>query len=293
MIYTNLSNLPAPLVSAIKRDTYDKFGDISITGLIKPPRMRQLESRYDDWITEDVAEGIWRLIGSIGHAIIERADQDNHLAEERLTMRRLGWTISGKSDLLDSSMLLSDYKFTSVYAFLLGDKPEWAVQLNLYAALYREHGFEVRTAQIVGILRDWQKSRAQREPDYPRVGVIVQSIELWTPKEQEEFLLERIRLHQAAETLADDDLPECTPDERWQRPDVWAVKKKGNKRALSGGLHSTETSAQAFAMIQSAPVELEHRPGASVRCESYCSVAQFCSQWAKIKPAGKIEEEAA
>lgn len=277
MRYTNNYNLPAPLVSAILNDAYDKVGDISITGLIKPPRMRQLELRHDDQLTEDVSDGIWRLIGSIGHAIIERADQDNHLAEERLTMPVLGWTISGKSDLLAPDMLMSDYKFTSVYSFLLGDKPEWTAQLNLYAALYRHHGFEVKAAQIVAVLRDWQKMRARREPDYPQAQVIVKPVELWPIQKQMEYMVERVRLHQEAQSLIDDELPLCTDEERWRKPDVWAVKKKGNKRALK--LFNNADDADSY--LAGAPLpkqcEVVHRPGSYPRCENYCAVSEFCS----------------
>lgn len=293
MQYTNTHDLPAPLVSAIKFSDYDKVGHISVSGLIAPPRKRVLERRHDAEITEDVAEGIWRLIGSIGHKILERADTDNHLAEQRITTELHGWTISGKADLLGPDMTLSDYKFTSVYAFLLDDKAEWEQQINLYAWLYRHNGFEAKRGRIVAVLRDWSKPRAARETDYPQVGVIVKEIPLWSPEEQESFAGLRVRAHQQAEKLTDDELPECTDEETWKKPDIWAVKKKGNKRAMPGGLHSTETSAQAFAMIQGPHVEIEHRPGSYPRCELYCSAAPFCKYGKpRMKTVPETEEAA-
>lgn len=207
----------------------------------------------------------------------------------------LGWRVSGKADLLDSNMLLSDYKFTSTYSFMFGEKPEWVAQLNMYAALYRANGFEVKAAQIVAVLRDHSKMRAKREPDYPQVAVLVQPIELWTPEEQEAFLAERIKLHQEAESLSDNDLPMCTDEERWKKDDVWAVKKKGNKRAIPGGLHSTVESANAWAIIKGlipTTVEIEHRRGSYVRCENYCAVKEFCS-FGKTLGVTTTEEEAA
>jgi hypothetical protein len=98
----------------LRRRETTRVGDISVTGLILPPRIRQLEIRHSDEIVEDVSEGIWRLIGSVGHKILERADTTNHLAEERLTARVAGWTVSGKADLLGPDMVLDDYKFRSV-----------------------------------------------------------------------------------------------------------------------------------------------------------------------------------
>jgi hypothetical protein len=289
--WTNRFNLPLPLASAIQFSDYDRVGDISVTGLIESPRMRELARRHDAEITEDVSEGIWRLIGSVGHKILERANTHNHLAEERLTRRILGWTVSGKPDLLGPEMVLDDYKFVSVYALLLGAKQEWEQQVaGLYPWLYRHNGFDVAHSRIVAILRDWAKTRAAREPDYPQVGVMVREYKVWPAEEQEAFAAKRVLLHQAAAKLADDDLPECTPEERWQRPDMWAVKKSANKKAYR--VFDNEAAALALAE-EKKEMAVEFRRGASVRCQSYCRVAQFCSWWHHNKPAVPVATDEA
>lgn len=63
----------------------------------------------------------------------------------------------------------------------------------------------------------------------------------------------------------------CTDEERWHKPDKWAVKKPGNKRALK--LHDTREAAMAHA---GTTLEVEYRPGEDTKCLKYCSVAQFC-----------------
>ncbi len=290
--YTNKANLPQPLVSAIRFSDYDKVGDISVTGLILPPRIRQLEQRHAEEITVDAADEIWRLIGSIGHKILERADVDNHLAEERLTMPANGWTVSGKADLLDPDMTLSDYKFTSVWA-IKDAKKEWEEQLNLYSLLYRKNGFLVRAARIIAVLRDWSKLKASREPDYPQVGVVVREVQLWAPEAQQYFLNMRVKAHQEAENLADDDLPMCSAEERWHKPDVYAVKKLGGKRAVSGGLHSNFDDAHRFVLASdNGKMEIEHRPGEDTRCLHYCAVREFCSHGKTLAPASEETEAA-
>lgn len=282
--WTNKAGLPQPLVDAIKFSDYDKVGDCSVTGLIQPPRIRQLTIRHSDEIIEDVSDNIWKLIGSIGHKIIERSNTDNHLAEERLTTQLQGWTISGKADLLNPQMKLSDYKFTSVWAVKY-EKAEWTAQLNLYAWLYRQEGFRAESAEIVAILRDWSKPRAQREPDMPQTGVVVREVPLWLDRAQFDFVLDRVAIHQKATTLSDDDLPMCTDEERWKRPGKFAVMKKGNKRASK--LFDDEVSAQAMAAATG--YEVVSRPAAYPRCENYCSVKQFCS-FGKTLMATEIEE---
>ena len=292
MKYTNNANLPTPLVTAITYSDYDgeKY-DITASGLTTPPRLRQLMKRHSKEITEDVSERIWALIGSVGHAILERAPADNVFREERLTGELCGWTIGGKVDLLRTAgdtYAIDDYKLTSIWA-TKDEKPEWTMQLNVYAWLARQHGFNITQLRIVNILRDWSKARAGREPDYPQVGVVIREVPLWPADICEKNIKAALALHQIAEAEPDDDsLPMCTPEERWTKPAVWAVKKKGNKRAAK--LFQTEDEARDFAILNS--MEIEHRPGVDVRCVSYCPCKPFCS-YGKTLTSNNGESEAA
>jgi hypothetical protein len=285
MRYTNNYHLPEPLVQALMLDNHVLAGDISVTSLIKPPLMRVLEQRHGDEIVEDVSDLVWVTLGSSVHAIIEAHRRGNWLTEETLTADAEGWRISGTCDLLESDGTLTDYKVTSVYSFLMGDKPEWEAQLNLYAWLYRQNGFTPRRLQIVALLRDWQSRKAEYERDYPQCAVLVKPIRLWSPLNGREYLLERVRLHQAAEGMPIKDIPLCSPEERWEKETVYAVKKKGNKTAVSGGLCQTMEQAQKVAASKSYPCEIEVRPGEPVRCKRYCRVAHLCPfgrEWAKM-----------
>jgi len=281
MRITNRLNLPQPLVSAIERDPYVRVGDVSVTSLAKSPRQFWLERRHAEEIEEDASDRIWALLGSIGHKILERADMDNHLSEERLTAPVAGWVLSGQPDLLGPDGVLDDFKFTSTWA-VKDEKPEWTQQLNSYAWLYARHGFTVKALRIVAVLRDWSKRRAQREPDYPQVGVVVRSVPLWERDTQFMYVQNCIELLKLTEHDPDDKLLHCTPDERWATPEVWAVKKKGAKRALR--LFDSFELAAEFISSMPDPVktEIEHRPGENVRCESYCPVQKFCNQYREM-----------
>ncbi len=281
MNYTNKANLPAPLVSAITNDKYDyaAAGDISATGAVMPPIIRELTRRHNDELTEDVSNRIWPLIGDIGHTILERSGADNVIQEERMSMELHGWTVTGKVDLIAEhagAYSIQDWKFTSVWA-VKDMKPEWEQQLNIYAALAAANGFHISKLQIVAILRDWSKLRAAREPDYPQVGVVVRDVPLWSPGKQAGYLSARVLLHQQARVMPDDELLLCTEEERWRKPDVWAVKKKGNKRALRLFTDSNEATHYAQYNAGKDSYEIEHRPGEDTRCLHYCGVKQFCS----------------
>ncbi len=282
---TNVANLPQSVVSAISNDPYVKVGDVSVTSLAKSPRQYWLGLRHSHEVVEDATERIWSLFGQLGHGLFERANTDNHLSEERLTTPVNGWVLSGQPDLLSPDGVLDDFKFTSTWA-VKDEKPEWTQQLNTYGFLYTKYGFNVTALRIVAILRDWSKRRSQRENDYPPVGVVVREVPLWSIDKQWDYILSRVKLLQDTENTPDNDLPHCTPEERWATPEVWAVKKKGAKRALR--LFDIENMAALFINDYEGDkekLEIEHRPGENVKCQSYCSVQKFCNFYQnELKP---------
>jgi len=279
---TNRYSLPETLVRAVSDDerVYEP-GVISVTSLIKPPQMYALEIAHRDDIVVDVSDLIWRLLGSAVHEVLERAQIDNALQEEELSMEVLGWKVVGHPDLWTPPGILDDYKVTSVYAFLNGVKVEWEQQLNCYDPLYRAHGFETEEARIVAILRDWTKSRVNGD-GYPPAASLTMPVLLWPHDVQQEFIVDRVRLHQSV-LEGGVDAPSCTPEERWRRATTYAVTKFGNKRAAR--VLDTLAEADAWRAEQSKPGDfvIEQRLGASVRCEGYCDVAPWCSQYQMMR----------
>ena len=292
MQITNNYDLPAPLVSAIVNDTYEKVGDISVTRLIGAPRKHQLENRHDAEVIQDATDFLWSLLGQSVHQIFERADPNGYLAETRLMAKVGGWVVSGKPDLLTAEGIIQDWKITSVYSFLLGDKPEWEAQLNCYAWLFDQnrdqYSVDIKGLQIVGILRDWMKSKAG-EGDYPPVPFLLKDIPLWSKETQQRYVEKRVAIHQLAVDAPDDELPECTDEERWARPTTWAVKKKGNKKAT----RVLENEAVAIAWIAGGEgFVIEKRPGRNIRCEEYCVAMPFCNQFKALSEPTVAPEDA-
>ena len=289
MKITNKAGMPEPFVRAVSYDDYDRVGDISITELIDPPQKVELQRRHDDEIEEEAAERVWMLLGSAAHEVLRRAGEGgsgNYLQEERLTMHVGGLLVSGKPDLLDAAGIISDWKVTSVWSFMFGDKREWIQQLNLYAALYRHCGFEVRGLEIYAILRDWVKTK-QADERYPTVPALRRPVPLWDPGAADRFLAHRVDLHKRARFGSE--WEPCTDEERWARPEAWALVKPGQKRAMavfgpgqsrSGGrVDAVLLQEQLAAKRPPIKVRVEHRPGQSIRCELYCQAAPFCDQW--------------
>lgn len=284
MKITNKLGLPSSIEKAVRNDRYSRGGaHISVTGLIGPARKRALEIAHAAEITEDVAERIWALMGQIAHGILERAD-DTAWCEERLYIERHGWRISGQFDryLLEQNGLLQDYKLTSTYSIKEGCKPEWEAQENIYALMLRKHGYKVSKLEVVAILRDWQKAKAKHDSSYPQVPAIVVPVPVWDTRTIERYITTRLIAHGGAQHK----LPECTAEERWERPAVYALMKKGNKKATA--LYHDKAAAEAAitplkpASESFAPYHIEERPAEQKRCADYCAALPFCEQGQRL-----------
>jgi len=280
---TNNLNLPAPLVQAVTRHPRERVPNrISVTELIQPPQIRALTLKHEAQIQEDAGDRLWALLGTLLHGALEVHAQGlkNLVSEGKLTTTVRGWTVVGHYDLSEMLLdgeLLTDYKLTSVWSMRDGVKAEWEAQTNLYAELLRRADRWVNGIQIVAIGRDWSKLKAKFDRDYPRQQVTVLPVPLWTPEQASDYLDERVRLHQEAEQGHWED---CSAEERWAKPTLYALMKTGQKKAVK--LYDTKHAAE---MHVAKGQYVQIRPGTSTRCESYCSVSEFCSQWRAIKDA--------
>ncbi len=288
MKFTNKHRLPEPLVRALSADKYSK-GDarISITGLMGSPRVNVLRSKHHADIETDVMDRLWSVFGTTVHNMLEEgsAGLDDYIAEERIDTVLDGWKISGGIDVqhfTDGQVGIRDWKVTGAWA-VMNNKPDWERQLNSYAYLVeKENGHTVKDIQIGAIIRDWKRFEADRNPDYPRTPVVMVDIPLWGFKAREQYLLSRIALHKEAYRKAEwgEPLPPCTPDEMWEKPTVYAVKKPGSSRAIS--LHSSKDEALDKAI--KTKNSMETRLGERTKCEGgYCEVSAFCDQFAEYK----------
>ena len=229
MIITNLFNLPQPLVSAMMFDDYSR-GDAaaSVTQIISAPRLEILRRKHDDEITIDITELIFLLLGKGVHKLLEGFGDFENIPEERLFHEYAGWRISGQIDVQvvsKNQVCLIDWKVCSTYA-VQSQKSDWENQLNVYADLIEKcTDYKVVGVHIVAILRDWRKAMAQTRKDYPQAQAVRIPYRIWPPDVRQAYIEERVRLHQDVRALDEwgDDLPECSMEERWQRPPDYAV----------------------------------------------------------------------
>lgn len=283
MRLTNKFNLPDTFINVIQRPTYSRGdSEISVTEILSPPQLVQLRRRHAEDIEEDAADRVWSLFGSACHNILQHGKDENHVVEERLFTTFQGWSISGAIDLQeyqpDGTVVISDYKVTSAWA-VQQEKTEWIDQLNMYAWLAETtKSVTVSGLKIVAIVRDWSRREAAVKEGYPQAPIVVLDIPMWDHDTREFYVSARLNLHNEANFAAvSGKMPECTPDEMWEKPTTYAVMKEGGKRAKK--VFTIKQEAEAFLAEQKGAHFIETREGGRTRCESFCSVAPFCEQW--------------
>lgn len=284
MKITNKYNLPEPFVRAVSQKSYDNQGSWrTVTELIGPPKISHLKRKHEKEIVTDASDLVYTLQGEIAHGVVERAAktmrEEGWISEERLFAEIQGKKISGAYDLYNPGTgELIDVKNSTAWKAKKGEAPrEWEEQTNLLAELLRRHGFPVSKIGIVLVIRDHSKPEANRSPDYPQAPVVYLPVNLWEPSVAGAFLEERVAAHIQAETKE----ATCSAEDRWAKPDTWAIKKKNQSRAIPGGLFAVEEKAmEELAKLGSGYV-IEYRPGENTRCALYCPVAKFCAQYQK------------
>lgn len=269
---TNLHGLPDALVAAVKNDPYQGGGDISVTKLIDAPQKRYLAKKYRDSVVEDVSERIWALMGQAVHTVLERANT-SALVEKRLFAEISNWKLSGQFDRIHlENEVMQDWKVCSV--FKANGDDGWTRQLNVLRWLAEQNGIKVAKLQVVAIFRDWKMSESRRNRDYPQQPIRTIDVPLWDVKDCYSYIQERISLHQRAEA---GEPIECSEEDRWYSGTSFALIKTGGKRATKVSLVRDDLGDPPKGY------EIIERKGANRRCENYCEVAPFCSQFQKIK----------
>lgn len=279
MQLTNALNLPQPFVDAATSNHTYKPNRYSVTEVLGGTCEAVLKRRHAEEATEDVSDRLWAILGTVVHKVLESAQSGPEQHQEQWLCVKVGdYELSGIFDLYDDSTgTVTDWKVTSVYTVLFGDFEKWRKQTLAYCWMLRQKGFNAHRGQIVAMLRDHNMRKARTEKDYPPHPVF--TIE-WDFTEDDFKAIESDIFawfgevwHQ--EITDDGELEPCSPEACWHKPDTWAVVKNGNKRATK--VLDSEGAAEGYmSQLKEGAYHIEFREGEDTRCQSYCSVAQFC-----------------
>jgi hypothetical protein len=274
---TNLFGIPEAIVKAVELQK-PKDGVWRVSDLCSPVRQCILLRQHWDDVEEDVTDRIWALIGTSAHYIIERNAGEDVFIEERLNEPVSHSIVSGKFDCYDAKRRkLQDFKITSVWGAVFGEKPEWVLSLNSYRWLLKKAGYPVDALEIIAIFRDWQKNKAKKGGGYPTRQAI--KIDIPIMPNIEAVIYDKVCALEKAQATGI--LPLCTPEERWARPTTYAVLKKGHKTAVRVYEDDTDAyDAAARLNLQNKGYHyVNKRDGFDARCGDYCVVNSYCDYW--------------
>ena len=147
--------------------------------------------------------------------------------------------------------------------------------------MLRQIGFSnAHRGEIVALIKDHNKREAAKDKDYPQYPVFVVS---WDFTEEDLDTAEKdirswFRDVAIAESTPDDELIPCTEEQRWAKPEKWAVKKGKQKRALRvlGSEEEAQSYIDRYPENEKKQLWIEHRLGEDTKCEGYCDVRRWC-----------------
>jgi hypothetical protein len=290
--------IPASRLAWTRLDEYDGPRPspaervISVTNLVSAPRIARLIAlhrselpsnapRYDGGrlVTPDT----WAVYGTALHSTLERAARAadpapllvEHRLETEVSVEGVLWKVSGKLDVFEADLTLWDWKSTSAYTVSEGrtGKGEWACQLNTLAWLLARNGHpKPRKLAVWGFWKDWSQKMADRDASYPQDDEGPVDVPLWTDDEQHAYVLDRLRLHEAARHS----LPECSPEERWAKDAGFAVLKSAKSVRAERVLPTRQDAERYRDELLGGKGLIEERPGTSTRCLRYCPAKSVC-----------------
>jgi len=277
--------------------------EYSVSNLIQPPRIVQLERRYRHIIRQRPVEPEKKKAAFRGNGYHDHVEkylrlhatknpQKNYLVEATLWDRIANRKIKGRIDVwLDK--VLYDIKTTSTWKKMMGDYTDWEKQLNIYAYLLALQNIPVEKLAVIAVYNDFQKYNIYKK-GYPKEDIELIPIDrLWSFKQQKDYLYQLINFHKKNETLPDAELSPCTSKDRWDKKSGFAVYKVDHltekysekaARVLDSEKLAQEWIAEKTPSLKTNEgYEIVERKGSRVRCEDWCEVNEFCSQYIEYK----------
>lgn len=286
MIITNKYNLPQALVDFATRkdDTYVRdpqaFG---ATTLLNGVREIVLKRRHGEEIEQDISDMVWMLFGSAVHKIAESHDTSGESEKDYRLVFENGLALRGRVDYYNNTeQAVEDYKTCSVWKVIYQDFEDWRKQGVMYALLLAASGKKVVKLRFHALLKDWKAGDYRlallQNKFYPEHAMWTWEYEL-QPNDFDEivkFAGDKLKEVEKALLLTDDELPVCSPSERWNDGDKYAVMKNGRVSALR--VLDNREDADTYLREKGGDF-IEVKKGVDRKCEDYCLVKEFCQHY--------------
>lgn len=257
---------------------------ISVTQLISSPlKLKLLRENFEN-ITRDLKflhyqifgtmihylfelKEFHQLIDDLRHAYYDGFEKLIRVVEAIISKRERkkicaqfeGWEIRGEVDLFEDNILY-DFKVTSKYSLKFLDRlKRYEHQLQLYRYFLSQNGEEIQEIANVLLLRDWSFLRDREEIPSP---LYVIKYDIWPDKVVEEFIRQRLKLHEAEAGCDDEDM-------------MLRIRYQVGKK-----IFSDLDKAKEYAQKKRLSVERIYEP---IGCMYFCEVSDYCEQWKTMR----------
>lgn len=312
-MFTNQEKIPLSLAVWLIDDDYDYDDDpdvISATTLLKPIKAivlgrqhKELEKQGDimslipsrmgtalhtaieaTWLKKEKVMHFLKLLGYPDEVITKiKINPESHTEddipiymEQRFKKRVGNFVISGKFDFCLNGAL-EDFKSTGVYNYISGSNKEKYMQQG---SIYKWLAPDIITEDymtIQYIFTDWSKLQAIKDKQYPQKRLIPQRLELMHVSQTQVFIESIVRKIEENLDRTQDEMPRCTDEELWRKPDQYKYYKDPTKTQRSTKNFDNMIDAQER-LAADGYVGIVHTiPGEIVRCR-YCNVVGICDQ---------------
>jgi hypothetical protein len=264
----SLASFPSPFARALQKDHYTKGNSqFSVTQLLSPPQRTFLRMNHEEIKTP--YGGMMALLGTAIHNILE-ANVDESLGERkevRLHTEILGCKVSGQLDFYEPGAV-HDYK--CVGGVQEAAKKEHYLQVQMNGYLAKVNGWHVQNVGVMYFQRDWKQLQSLNNPAYPKTP-FKSFVHPYEEQEAIDIFHQTVSDHLAA---TQGKPRPCTQEEKWQKPDTYAIMKVGGSRAskVCDSLAEAESLKKAGQYIQTRRAE-------STYCEHFCGFKHACPQY--------------
>lgn len=320
---TNLSNLPMSLAVWLARDEYDHNkadNTLSATSLLKPTKSILLGSLCESETDIDVVDLVASRMGTAIHTAIEQSWLSGDI-QETLTLLGYpnwltkavkvnpdpatvteddlpiymeirkdkeidGYTITGKFDFICNGQL-EDFKSTSTYTWINQTNKDKYIQQG---SIYRWLNPDLVTNDVMRInyiFTDWSAAKAKQSKDYPATKVLSQEYPLMSLFDTELFIKAKLAELTRYAGLPQEDMPECTSEELWERPSQFKYYKNPSNKTRSTKNFETYWEAHQRFMEDGSIGEVVEVKGEVVFCK-YCPAVNNCKQAQKYIEEGRL-----
>lgn len=200
----------------------------------------------------------------------------------------LGVTISGKFDFIADGRVF-DFKTTGTFSYTSGNKDQdYILQGSIYRWLNPDIITDERMS-IIFIFTDWNKNRYLSDRDnYPPAQIIAREFELLPVEEVERFVTNKVRKLIECQNLDEKDLPHCTDDELWRKPDTWKYYKDPKATGRSTKNFDNPRDAQIKFINDGSVGRIDVVKGQVTAC-AYCSAFSMCTQKDAYIESGELK----